>query len=157
MKSLIAQTQTDIVAVEPIDAGSRLYEAFLAGRSAQARRAYARDLIGFAVFLGEPTATAALSKILALSHGEANGALLAYRAVMAERGLTPATINHGLITDEEYDSAIAVGPVDPVSENADFRLPIEESSGIELPVGLTAANDHFEIEVGCYFAASANG
>ncbi len=107
--------------------------------------------------MSESTATTALSKILALSHGEANGALLAYRAVMAERGLTPATINHGLITDEEYDSAIAVGPVDPVSENADFRLPIEESSGIELPVGLTAANDHFEIEVGCYFAASANG
>ena len=29
MKSLIAQTQTDIVAVEPIDAGSRLYKRFL--------------------------------------------------------------------------------------------------------------------------------
>ena len=122
MKSLIAQTQTDIVAVEPIDAGSRLYEAFLAGRSAQARRAYARDLIGFAVFLGEPTATAALSKILALSHGEANGALLAYRAVMAERGLTPATINHGLITDEEYDLGDCCRPGGPSFRKRGFQI-----------------------------------
>ena len=100
MKSLIAQRETDIVAVEPIDAGGRLYEAFLAGRSAQARRAYARDLIGFAVFPGEPKPTGGFPSSWVVA-GRSQRRVTRLSCGNGRASLTPATINHGLITDEE--------------------------------------------------------
>lgn len=75
---------------------STLYEAFLAGRKAKTREAYARDMKHFAAFLGETDAKSALARVVLLPHGEANGLLLAYRSNMVERGLTPATINRRL-------------------------------------------------------------
>lgn len=73
-----------------------LYEAFLAGRKAKTREAYARDMQLFASFLGQTDAKSALAHIIGLSHGAANGLLLAYRSHMVERTLTPATINRRL-------------------------------------------------------------
>jgi integrase/recombinase XerC len=78
------------------DTGARLYAAFLSGRSANTRDAYARDLVHFASFAGTPSPAEALAHLLALPHGDANGALLAYRSHMAESGLTPATVNRRL-------------------------------------------------------------
>lgn len=76
--------------------GSRLYEAFLSGRKASTRDAYARDVAAFAAYLGEPTAAAALERLLALAGGDANGVVLSYRSHMSESNLTPATINRRL-------------------------------------------------------------
>ena len=76
--------------------GARLYAAFLAGRSAHTLRAYAADLDAFAGYLGEPSAGAALSRLISTSAGEGNGLMLAYRAHMVDAALTPATINRRL-------------------------------------------------------------
>ena len=73
-----------------------LYAAFLAGRSANTRDAYARDMKLFARFMGDDEARAALVRIISMPHGEANGALLAFRAAMIADGLTPSTINRRL-------------------------------------------------------------
>jgi integrase/recombinase XerC len=83
-------------AVAAVDTGSRLYEAFLAGRTAQTRRAYAADLADFAAYVGEASGAAVLAHVSALGHGEANGLLLGYRASLVDKGLTPATINRRL-------------------------------------------------------------
>lgn len=76
--------------------GQRLIDAFLSGRSQNTRDAYARDVAYFATFAGAATPGEAMAQLLALSHGEANGALLAYRSHLVEHGLTPATINRRL-------------------------------------------------------------
>lgn len=76
--------------------GQRLIAAFLSGRSQNTRDAYARDIDYFAAFAGAHAPGEAMAQLLALSHGEANGALLAYRSHMVEQGLTPATINRRL-------------------------------------------------------------
>ena len=86
----------DLNPAAPESTGARLYAAFLAGRSVHTREAYTRDLIAFAEFAGAQTPAAALGQLLCLGHGDANGALLAYRAHMSEAGLTPATINRRL-------------------------------------------------------------
>jgi integrase/recombinase XerC len=83
-----------------------LYEAFLAGRSVNTREAYARDMMLFAGYLGDSNPKDALSRILVLSHGEANGTLLAFKAAMLEEGLTPATINRRL---SAVKSAVKLG------------------------------------------------
>jgi integrase/recombinase XerC len=95
MNSLTVLTDAQLVDALA-DAGVRLYEAYLAGRSAQTRDAYARDMSQFAVFLGELSATAALTRLLNLDHGAANGTVLAFRANMVDAGLTPATVNRRL-------------------------------------------------------------
>ncbi len=76
--------------------GQRLIDAFLSGRSQNTRDAYARDVAYFATLAGAATPGEAMAQLLALSHGEANGALLAYRSHLVEQGLTPATINRRL-------------------------------------------------------------
>ena len=76
--------------------GERLIAAFLAGRSQNTRDAYARDIDYFAAFTGDNEANRAMSRLLSLVHGEANGLLLAYRSHMIEQGLTPATVNRRL-------------------------------------------------------------
>jgi len=98
MTSLItvADAQAHAVSIAAEDAGDRLYEAFLAGRSAQTRDAYTRDMAQFAGFLGVRSATAALTRLLALDHGAANGTVLAFRAHMVDDGLTAATVNRRL-------------------------------------------------------------
>lgn len=74
----------------------RLIDAFLAGRSANTRAAYARDLEDFAQFVGVADVETAGRRLLATPHGDANGVALAYRAHMVERTLAPATINRRL-------------------------------------------------------------
>lgn len=75
------------------EAAARLYEAFLAGRSANTLQAYRQDLEAFARFLAVPAAHGALNQLLRLPHGQANGVLLDYRSAMTAQGLTPATVN----------------------------------------------------------------
>ena len=49
----------------------------------------------------------------------------------------------GLITDEEYDSALAVTTANEAS--AEIKFSTEGNWAVELPVGLAAANDQFVI------------
>ena len=83
-------------AVAEFSPGQRLIEAFLSGRSQNTRDAYERDVEYFATFCGAGSPGEAMAQLLALPHGDGNGALLAYRSHMIEQGLTPATINRRL-------------------------------------------------------------
>lgn len=81
----------------------RLFEAFLAGRNAQTRRAYRADLASFAAFWGRHAPAFALVDpgaaslaLLAAGHGAANALALAWRADMIAAELAPATINRRL-------------------------------------------------------------
>lgn len=74
----------------------RLYRAFLESQTANTRAAYAKDIDFFASFLGELSATAAMSRLLALSGGEGNALLLDYRTHMVDAKLAPSTINRRL-------------------------------------------------------------
>jgi len=69
-----------------------LLSAYLAGRKATTLRAYEADLADFASFLGMGFSRDAVNRLVELSHGEANGVTLAYRAHLTERGLSSATI-----------------------------------------------------------------
>ena len=75
---------------------SGLVDAFLAGRNERTLAAYRADLEDFRVFAGAATAGEAANRLLSGSHGEANGAALAYKAHMTDRGLQAATINRRL-------------------------------------------------------------
>lgn len=75
---------------------SKLLEAFLAGRNERTLAAYRADLEAFRVFAGAATTGEAANRLLSGSHGEANGAALAYKAHMTETGLQAATINRRL-------------------------------------------------------------
>lgn len=79
-----------------VDPGSRLYAAFLDGRSEHTLRAYAQDLETFASFLGQPKPQAALAVLIGLAPGDGNALLLGYRAHMTGANLTPATVNRRL-------------------------------------------------------------
>lgn len=97
MNDLVASpANAALVTAVPSNVGSELYEAFLGGRSQNTRDAYAQDMAHFAAFLGATDAKSALSRLLGISHGQANGLLLGYRADMTKRNLTPATINRRL-------------------------------------------------------------
>lgn len=89
---------TPVSALTAVESSSalRLYEAFLAGRSKHTRDAYSRDLADFATYVGMASPGPAISHLLSLTAGDANGLLLSYRAHMTEAGLTPATINRRL-------------------------------------------------------------
>jgi integrase/recombinase XerC len=80
----------------PAVARPRLIEAFLAGRNESTLRAYRADLEDFRTFTGATTPNDAAHRLIGVSHGEANGLALAYRADMVERGLQAATINRRL-------------------------------------------------------------
>ena len=69
-----------------------LIEAFLAGRKSTTHRAYESDLRDFAAWSGHPTPQAAADWLFGLTPGEANHAVLTYRAELAERQLSAATI-----------------------------------------------------------------
>lgn len=83
-----------------------LYAMFIAGRSADTRRAYASDMSTFAEFLGYSEARDALTALLGMPYGEANGTVLRFRSSMAEAGLAPATINRRL---SAIKSAVKLG------------------------------------------------
>jgi len=70
--------------------------SFLAGRSANTLRAYARDLEDFRRWVGTVTVGEAADALLRMPHGEANAYALAYRADLLERGLSAATVNRRL-------------------------------------------------------------
>lgn len=75
--------------------GNRLIESFKRGMSPRTLEAYAGDLEHFGGFCGEAPGMA-VRDLLTVSHGQANGLGLAYRASMIEAGLAPATINRRL-------------------------------------------------------------
>jgi integrase/recombinase XerC len=66
--------------------------AFLAGRNPRTLLAYDKDLRDFARFVGASDARTGLGILLALPHGHANAAALAYKAGMIDRGLKSATV-----------------------------------------------------------------
>lgn len=92
--ALVAAPRSTVAAI-PLD-GSRLVDAFLAGRNERTLAAYRRDLEDFAAFLGVTTTDDAARRLFSGSHGEANALALAYRARLVERGLQSATINRRL-------------------------------------------------------------
>ena len=75
---------------------SRLLDAFFAGRNERTLAAYRADLEDFTAFTGAATVGEASSRLLSVSHGEANATALAYKAFMVDRGLQAATINRRL-------------------------------------------------------------
>ena len=75
---------------------SRLLDAFFAGRNERTLAAYRADLEDFTAFTGAATLGEASSRLLSVSHGEANATALAYKAFMVDRGLQAATINRRL-------------------------------------------------------------
>lgn len=74
----------------------RLYRAFLESQTQNTRSAYTQDIVYFADFLGEPSATAGMNRLLTMSGGDGNAMLLDYRTHMTRQGLTPSTINRRL-------------------------------------------------------------
>jgi integrase/recombinase XerC len=80
----------------PVLAVSSLYQAVLSGRNARTVLAYRADYADFARFVGAPSPEAALEGLVALSHGNANAAAIAYRAHLVARGLSAATIGRRL-------------------------------------------------------------
>jgi integrase/recombinase XerC len=84
------------IAVAPASDPDRLLEAFYAGRNARTLAAYRADLESFCHFVGAATPAEASRRLFSVSHGEANGLALAYRARMTESGLQGATINRRL-------------------------------------------------------------
>jgi integrase/recombinase XerC len=73
-----------------------LMAAIVAGLKPSTRKAYQAGLRDFAVFVGMATPDGAANLLIAGTHGQANGAALAYKASMIDRGLAPATINQRL-------------------------------------------------------------
>lgn len=73
-----------------------LIAAFLAGRNERTLLAYRRDLEDFQTFVGAASVSEAGDRLIRASHGEANAVALAYRAGMAGRGLSAATVNRRL-------------------------------------------------------------
>jgi integrase/recombinase XerC len=93
----------DLAVASPMPAGAlspavgeRLYREFLAGRSPHTFDAYAKDVAAFAVFSGASSPGAALTALVAMTAGNGNSCLLAWRAAMLEARLAPATINRRL-------------------------------------------------------------
>jgi len=74
----------------------RLLDAFYAGRNERTLAAYRADLASFRIFVEAATAHEAACRLLTVTHGEANGIALAYKAQMTDRGLQAATINRRL-------------------------------------------------------------
>jgi len=90
MTQLPAIIETDVPALRiPTDAD--LHAEFLASLTIETRRAYSRDLVDFARFLGV-SVPAAVSYLWNAGQGPANRAALAYRSALTERRLSPATI-----------------------------------------------------------------
>lgn len=74
----------------------RLLRAFLAGRNANTRQAYATDLEAFRQYLGATTPSAAVERFLFNGHGQANALALDYRGSLTDRGLSSASVNRHL-------------------------------------------------------------
>ena len=75
-----------------------LVRAFLQKRSRLTRRVYETDLRDFAAFLGEPSPTRAMDRLIQGGPAQANWLVLQYRQDMTARGLSSATRNRRLST-----------------------------------------------------------
>lgn len=73
-----------------------MLNCFLSGKNANTIEAYRNDLEGFRAFLGVPEIGAAVSRMVSLSSGEANGLVLQYRNSLVASGLQSSTINRRL-------------------------------------------------------------
>ena len=88
--------QADDSATILTTATSALLAAFFSGRSPHTIAAYRADLDDFRAFVSAATVEAAAARVLRGTNGEANGLALAWRAHLAGRGMSPATINRRL-------------------------------------------------------------
>lgn len=88
--------QADDSATILTTATSALLAAFFSGRSHHTIAAYRADLDDFRAFVSAATVEAAAARLLNGTNGEANGLALAWRAHLAGRGMSPATINRRL-------------------------------------------------------------
>lgn len=84
---------TDRPAPPPAIASIDLYSAVLSGRTANTLRSYASAYRDFAAFIRIDPPAAALDTLFSFSHGNANAAVLSYRAHLLKRQLAPSTIN----------------------------------------------------------------
>jgi len=91
----LANLEAAPLALPAVDV-ARLVAAFLEGRNARTRAAYAADLADFAAFLEVADVDAAATVLLERGHGAANELALSYRAHLVGRGLAPATVNRRL-------------------------------------------------------------
>lgn len=94
--ALVLRTAPSALVAGGGDAPVELVAAFFAGRNPRTLRAYRQDLADFAAFLGTPDVRVAADTLLGGGHGAANARVIAYRAALVDRGLSPATINRRL-------------------------------------------------------------
>lgn len=73
-----------------------LEQAVLSGQKATTVRAYRSDFEDFARFMEQPTAAAALDQLVGLPKRLAVSSVIAYRAHLIDRKLSPATVNRRL-------------------------------------------------------------
>ena len=78
------------------ESATALLGHFLSGRCPLTLKAYRQDIVDFQTFCQETTPPAAIAALFSRAPGDANATLLAYRASLIARTLSPATINRRL-------------------------------------------------------------
>lgn len=73
-----------------------LLQTFLAGRNERTLQAYQHDLEQFRAFVDAPTIADAVNGLITGGQGAANGTVLRFRAQLADKNRSPATINRAL-------------------------------------------------------------
>ena len=84
------------LSIPSAESATALLGHFLSGRSPLTLKAYRQDIVDFQTFCQEPTPSAAIAALFSRASGDANATLLAYRASLIARTLSPATINRRL-------------------------------------------------------------
>ena len=79
-----------------MESATALLGHFLSGRCPLTLKAYRQDIVDFQTFCQEATPPAAIAALFSRAPGDANATLLAYRASLIARTLSPATINRRL-------------------------------------------------------------
>ena len=84
------------LSIPSAESATALLGHFLSGRSPLTLKAYRQDIVDFQTFCQEPTPSAAIAALFSRASGDANATLLAYRASLIARSLSPATVNRRL-------------------------------------------------------------
>lgn len=94
--AIVPTSRTTVPDFPPAPDYRDLVRDFLAGRGANTRRAYARDLEDFRAFTGAPDVDSAVHRLLANGAGHGNATALRYRNHLSDRGLAPSTVGRRL-------------------------------------------------------------
>ncbi len=95
-KVLVLRGENDQALVQAKPDLSRFVDQFLEGRTPRTLEAYRRDLEDFQAFVDGDSLAGAAWALVGHGPGNANSLVLDYRTALAEKGLSPATINRRL-------------------------------------------------------------